>query len=291
MKETAVYENHSIRPLTQDEVDFYHKNGYVVVRGMFDAKEMQLVQAVCQSDPNLAVSLKKVVDANGNTWGASVWTGLNDSLVSTITRIARIVEAVQAITGEQDCYHMYSKIVQKYPHDDSIVHWHQAFPSWYDDGVPFPDKATDFSIAITENTKENGCLQVIEKSHLLGRIDRVDIGNTVQCDPKHIERALHDLKIVDCEMEAGDLVFFHPNMVHGSVGNKTDKTRILMHCHYNAMSNRPFAEGLEAHTCLPLNKLSDSAIKDGVYKLGFDPNAKDWNWYNRDPEEYLKAIA
>ncbi|MDQ7089816.1 MAG: phytanoyl-CoA dioxygenase family protein [Methylococcales bacterium] len=269
---------------------FFRKNGYVVVRALFDDEEMKLVQAVCQSDPNLAVSLKTVVDNTEHTWGASVWTGLNDSLVSAITRTARMVEIAETIAGGE-CYHMYSKIVQKPPHDKSIVRWHQAFPSWYDDGVPFPDKATDCSIAVTENTKANGCLQVIEKSHLLGRIDRIEIGNTVESDPKHIERALRDLKIVDCEMDIGDTVFFHPNTVHGSQQNTTDNTRILMHCHYNAMSNRPFAEGLEAHSCLPLEKLPDSAIKDGIYTIGFDPNAKDWNWYNKDPEEYLKAIA
>ena len=280
------YEPHSIRPLTQDEIASYKALGYVIIRGLFDAKEMELVRAVCQSDPSVEASLKTIVDVKGKTWGAAVWTGLNDSLVSVITQTARMVEAVEALVGSTP-YHMYSKIVQKPAHDDSTVSWHQAFPAWYREGCLFPDFFTDCSIAITDNTKANGCLQVIEKSHLLGRVDCVEIGNALLCDPKYITNALKHLKIIDCEMAAGDTVFFHSNTIHGSLENKTNETRILMHCHYNAMSNRPSQENLEAHSCLPINKMPDSAIKDGVYTHGFISNAKDWNWYNTDPDDLL----
>lgn len=157
----------SIRPLTQDELNFYSENGYVIVRELFTPEEMELVRAVCQSDPSLETALKKVVDDRGRSWGASVWSGLNDSLVSVVTQTTRMVEAAEAITGEA-CYFMYSKIVQKPAHDDSIVYWHQGYPAWHYDGCPFPDMFASCSIAVNENTKDNGCLQVIEKSHKLG---------------------------------------------------------------------------------------------------------------------------
>lgn len=277
----------SIRPLTQEEIASYKELGYVIIRGLFDAEEMKRVQAVCQSDPSLEVSLKTVIDENGKTWGASVWTGLNDSLVSVITQTARMVEIVEGLIGET-AYHMYSKIVQKPGPDESTVGWHQAFPAWHREGCLFPDLFTDCSIAITDNTKANGCLQVIEKSHLLGRIDCVEIGNAMLCDPERVTNALKKLKVVDCVMAAGDVVFFHSNTIHGSLQNTTNETRILMHCHYNAMSNAPSEEGLPAHSCLPIEKLPDSAIMDGTYTKGFDPNAKDWNWYNKDPDEIVQ---
>jgi len=287
MTQKSVSKDCSIRPLTQDEIAFYHENGYVIIRGLFDAEEMKLVQAVCQSDPNLPSSLKTVIDNQGRSWSAAVWTGLNNSLVSVITQTARMVEAAEKLTNHT-CYHMYSKIVQKPPHDESCVYWHQGFPGWYKDGCPFPNLFANCSIAVTDNTKDNGCLQVIEKSHLLGRIDHVAEGNAeqVRCDPKRITRALEHLKIVDCEMVSGDTLFFHSNTIHGSLQNRTDDTRILMHCHYNAMLNRPSEERPEAHSCLPLHKLPDSAIKDGVYTSGFESNSQDWNWYNKEPEDY-----
>lgn len=287
MSQQTLSKNTSIRPLTQDEIDFYRENGYVIVRGLFDAEEMKLVQSVCQSDPNLPSALKKVIDNQGRSWSAAVWAGVNDSLVSAVTQTARMVEAAEAITGES-CYFMYSKIVQKPPHDESVVYWHQGFPAWYEEGCPFPDLFASCSIAVNENTKDNGCLQVIEKSHLLGRVDHVAEGNAekVRCDRQRIERALKHLKVVDCEMATGDTVFFHGNTIHGSQQNITDDIRILMHCHYNALSNHPSATNLKGHSCTPLEKLPDSAIKEGVYQSGFESNAQDWNWYNKEPENY-----
>jgi len=279
----------SIRPLTKDELNFYRENGYVIVRQLFDPEEMELVRAVCQSDPKLKEVFKPVIDNDGKTWGASVWAGLNDSLVSIVTQTARMVSAAEAITGES-CYFMYSKIVQKAAYDDAIVYWHQGFPGWYYDGCPFPDLFASFSIAVNRNTKDNGCLQVIEKSHLLGRIDHISEGNSekVRCNPKQIIRALEHLKVVDCEMETGDVLFFHGNTIHGSLENKTGDVRILMHGHYNALINRPSEDKPDSHRCVPMKKLPDSAIKDGLYTSGFESDSQNWNWYNNVPEDYVK---
>ncbi len=59
-----------------------------------------------------------------------------------------------------------------------------------------------------------------------------------------------------------------------------------MHCHYNAISNQPSDEYQDAHPCLPLEKLPDSAIKNEVCTSGFEANIKDWSWYNDDPENF-----
>lgn len=280
----------STRPLTQDELSFYHENGYVIVRGLFDTEEMELVRSVCQSDPNIERALKLVIDDQGKKWGAAVWGGLNDSLVSVVTRTARMVEIAEAIIDQKPCYFMFSKIVQKPAHDDSTVYWHQGFPAWYSDGCTFPDMFASCSIAVNKNTKDNGCLQVIAKSHRLGRIDHVAEGNAdkVRCEPRRITQALEHLEVVNCEMEPGDVVFFHGNTIHGSAENKTDDVRILMHCHYNAMANRPYEDNPDAHPCVPLTKLPDSAIKDGLYTSGFESNREEWNWYNVEPENYVK---
>lgn len=289
MSQATLTKQSSIRPLTKDELDFYHENGYVIVRGLFDVEEMELVQTVCQSDPNIESALKLVIDDQGRKWGAAVWGGSNDSLVSVVTRTARMVEAAEDIIGKP-CYFMFSKIVQKPAHDDSVVYWHQGFPAWYSDGCTFPDMFASCSIAVNKNTKDNGCLQVIAKSHRLGRIDHVAEGNAdkVRCDPARITQALEHLEVVNCEMETGDVVFFHGNTIHGSAENSTDDVRILMHGHYNAMVNGPSEARPESHPCVPIEKLPDSAIKDGLYASGFESNRQEWNWYNKEPEGYVK---
>lgn len=267
--------------LTQAQLAQYHEDGYVIVRGLFDLEEVSLVRAVCEQDPNLANSLRTVVNQDGKPWQAAVWNGLNDSLVSVMTRLTRIVDAAELILGET-CYHWHSKIVQKSPYDSAIVDWHQGYTYWYGDGCLFPNLVT-CTVAITENTKAHGCLQVIKKSHLMGRIEPVLRGNGDVCDPQRMEKIIEKLEVVDCEMASGDAVFFHANTIHGSLGNQTGDTRILMHCHYNAISNQPVEEeGRKSHPYIPLEKLPDSALKNGLYRSGFEEQTGDWNWYTSD---------
>ncbi|NEO10522.1 hypothetical protein [Moorena sp. SIO3I8] len=111
--------------LTQEQLTQYHEDGYVIVRGLFDSEEVSLIREVCDNDPNLANSLRTVINQKGEPWHAAVWNGLNDSLVSVVTRLTRIVDTAELILGEE-CYHWHSKIVQKLPYDDTVINWHQG---------------------------------------------------------------------------------------------------------------------------------------------------------------------
>lgn len=267
----------SMPSLSSADIDFYNENGYLIVRDIFDSEEVEVIRKVAEEDPDVKDALSEIVDGNGNSWHAAVWTGVNDSLVSVVNRTTRIIDAVEAILGEE-CYHWHSKLVRKPPHDPGYVDWHQGHGYWYEDGCLFPSFVT-CTISITPSTPANGCLQIIPKSHLMGRIEHIPTGNSTACDPSYIQAALKKLDVVDCEMNAGDAVFFHANTIHGSQANQTDKARVLMHCHYNAASNEPFKEGTEHHHYVPIQKLPDSAIKDGLYRKTFQAKPDNWDWY------------
>ncbi|MFM8738935.1 MAG: phytanoyl-CoA dioxygenase family protein, partial [Cytophagales bacterium] len=89
--------------------------------------------------------------------------------------------------------------------------------------------------------------------------------------PKRVKEILKRLEVVDCEMEPGDVMFFHGNTLHCSGHNRTGSPRTVIHCHYNAVSNAPFwVEGQEHHQYKPIEKLPDSTIKDGNYSSVFE---------------------
>ena len=92
----------------------------------------------------------------------------------------------------------------------------------------------------------------------------------VDADPHRVEKVLERLEIIDCEMQPGDVLFFHGNTLHSSPPNNSNHFRSLMYCTYNAVSNEPFIkEGQEHHRYRKLNKLSDSTIKEGKYDTVF----------------------
>ena len=254
-------------PLTPSQIETYHQDGYLIVPGLFTADELAPLKAVCDDPDALADTRLTVNDLSGRAYHASVWSELGDDYIGVFPRLARLVDAVEALLGEA-CYHWHSKIVTKRP-GDGRVEWHTAYETWYEDGCLYPS-LVGISIAIDRNTRPNGCLQVLKKSHLMGRITSVQIGNTCGSDPARVEQALKRHELVYCEMEPGDTLFFHPRMLHASDANESDGSRTMMHCSYNAVSNQPFIkEGQEHHQYKPLIKLPDSTLKDYNYDAVF----------------------
>ena len=57
----------------------------------------------------------------------------------------------------------------------------------------------------------------------------------------HLEAAIERYEHLYVEMEAGDALVFHGNLLHRSDANNSDTYRWGYICSYNAVSNAPFA--------------------------------------------------
>lgn len=256
------------RPLSQEQIRQYHEDGFIIVPGFFDPEEIETVRKACQTD-SVDGAQTKFTDGDGNFSQIAFWSDLSDSLLGVIPRLARIVDATEALLGGE-CYHWHSKLVKKDAHSEGRFEWHQGYGGWYYEGCLFPGIIGCF-IAIDRNSKENGCLQVIKGSHSMGRVDHPMVGGAIMCDQKRMEKILEKLPVFDCEMEAGDIMFMHCNTIHASGANNTDKSRSNIICHYNLASNEPvFVEAQEYHYYRPLQKLPDSTIIDGNYSSEFN---------------------
>eukprot|EP01043_Picozoa_sp_COSAG02_P004554 COSAG02_NODE_120_length_35326_cov_39.000823_14_plen_102_part_00 len=90
-------------------------------------------------------------------------------------------------------------------------------------------------IAVTRTTRQNGCLQVIRGSHTIGLVhhDRRSEGQA-EADPVRVEAALAALPLEYIEMESGDALFFHCNLLHKSDQNTSTEPRWSLISCYNA---------------------------------------------------------
>jgi ectoine hydroxylase-related dioxygenase (phytanoyl-CoA dioxygenase family) len=94
----------------------------------------------------------------------------------------------------------------------------------------------------------------------LRRIDHALLeSGQVGVDLKRVDEAKKHLELVYCEMDPGDVLFFHCNTLHRSDKNNSSSRRWTLLCCYNAARNNPF---LDHHhpKYTPLKKLPNSEI-------------------------------
>jgi ectoine hydroxylase len=243
--------------LTDDQLNAYAEDGYLLLRGMLDKEEVEMLGRCAREDRVLDEHSFGRADGEGGTVRLSLWNHPTDTIYGMIARSESLVGCAEQILGGE-VYHYHSKMIMKDAKVGGAWTWHQDYGYWYQNGVLFPD-LTSVSIAVDKATKENGCLQLIRSSHKMGRVDHVLTGDQAGADMERVTHALERLELVYAEMEPGDALFFHANLLHRSDQNRSDKPRWSMICCYNAARNDPYKESHHPRYT-PLKKVRDAEI-------------------------------
>ena len=253
--------------MTPDQLAHYDEHGYVIVRGLFDAEETELLRQAMETDPEIARHAIDREDFEGGATRISLWNRAGDAVYGLAARSARMVDTVEALLGEP-VYHYQSKLTAKDPRVGGAWEWHQDYGYWYHNGCLQP-RLVSCMIALDSSTRENGCLQILDGSHKMGRLDHIPIQgeDQVGADPERIEEMVkRGAKTIPCELEPGDVLFFHCNTLHRSDQNRSDKRRwTLIYC-YNAVSNDTYTN-VDDRGYVPLDKVPDAAVKEAGLKL------------------------
>ena len=131
-------------------------------------------------------------------------------------------------------------------------------------------------IAVDPATQKNGCLQVLKGSHLMGRVNHQISGEQAGADLERVAEAAKVLETVHVEMNAGDAIFFHCNLLHRSDRNASPNPRWSLICCYNAARNNPYRESHHPRYT-PLQKVPDSAIREvGIKRFSDDDSDVAW---------------
>jgi len=238
----------------------FHRDGFVIVRGMFDAEEVGLLRRAMELDPEVRGHMLDRLDAQGAATRIALWNRAGDSVYGMAARCTRMVDTMESLLGGP-VYHFQSKLTAKEPFVGGAWEWHQDYGYWYHNGCLFPDLAS-CQVALDRSTAVNGCLEMVRGSHRLGRIDHVPVPGEGQnvADPARMAQLLQRLEIVPCELEPGDAVFFHSNTLHRSAQNRSPHRRWTLICCYNRVDNDTVGREHDRYY-VPLEKVPDSAVK------------------------------
>jgi len=266
--------------LTQQQQADYQRDGYLIVRNFLAPAEIDKLYAIATGDDLLRKHAFDLNDQTGKKTRLTLWYNPGDDAYGLLTRSRRMVDSADALLdGDSAICHFHSKLMQKEPKVGGAWEWHQDYGYWYKNEFLFPDEMISIMVAITKATKQNGCLQVIKGSHKMGRIEHGFAGEQVGASQHYVDLALKTMPIVYVELEPGDALFFHSNLLHRSEANLSDSARWSLISCYNRQQNVGYNEPNGSHTT-PVNIVPDEALLDwktsGVHESsGFLEKDKD----------------
>lgn len=266
--------------ISNEQISQFDHDGFLLCRGLFDAAEIELLRRSAKEDKALDDHSFGRADGEGGTVRLSLWNHPGQGVYGAFARCDRLVGTVELLLRDE-AYHYHSKMIMKDARVGGAWAWHQDYGYWYGNGVLTPNLVSAF-IAVDPATQTNGCLQVIRGSHHCGRIHHQLTGEQAGADPKRVAEILKRNELVYVEMQPGDVLFFHSNLLHRSDQNRSEHPRWSMICCYNARTNDPYKESHHPRYTR-LERLPDSAIKSiGIKRFADDSSEVSWLDPNRD---------
>lgn len=247
---------------TPQQAAAYERDGCLIIRNFLSPAEIDKLYGIATGDAILRKHAFDLNDQSGKKTKLTLWYNPGDDAYGLLTRSKRIVDSVDLLLdGDAPVCHFHSKLMQKEPKVGGAWEWHQDYGYWYKNEFLFPDKMISVMIAITEATKENGCLQVIKGSHKMGRIEHGFAGEQVGASQHYVDLALKTMPLIYVELKPGDALFFHSNLLHRSEANLSDKARWSLISVYNRQDNIGYNEPNGSHT-VAVQVVPDDALMD-----------------------------
>lgn len=226
--------------LNDDLLADYHRDGYVLLPGLFTPTEVKAMLDDVEGGERVASHTRGNEDATGRKAKLAIWHELGDDIWAAVSTNPRMVNAVRILLGEEIAF-FHGKVMLKEAGTGGAWEWHQDYGYWYNQGFASPRMISAFT-ALDACTRENGCLQVLRGSHKLGRLDHGKVGAQTGADPGRIGQIEELFERVHVEMTPGSVLFFHSNLLHMSGPNDSPHHRRSFIMCYNALANPQFVE-------------------------------------------------
>ena len=246
--------------LSDEQMSSFHKDGYLILRDVYNQREIDRLYTVATADKVMEENALDLNDQDGRKTKLSLWFSPGNDLFGYLARGASRIRMVgQLLGGLSPVCHYHSKLMQKAPKVGGAWEWHQDYGYWYKNQFMFPDQLLSVMVALTPATKENGCLQVLRGSHKLGRLNHGFSGEQMGADMTMVNNALKTMELVYCELNQGDVLYFHSNLLHRSAPNLSESPRWSVISCYSLQSNLAYNETSTSWK-IPVETVPDEAI-------------------------------
>jgi hypothetical protein len=217
--------------LSQEQIEQFHRDGFLVVRGMYNAEEMKDISSwtdEVSGSPEVPGHYMMYFEASKQDGSRIIsriedFVSFHEGLSELITR-RRMQQAVSDLFGESAVL-FKDKINFKLPGGDGFKE-HQDVQAGWDDYGKLHITAM---IAIDETNAENGSVEMIPGMHKQGLLGKMWSPLT------DTDTSNASYQPVHCQ--PGDAVFFDSYAPHRSLPNTTEEARRVLYITFNGLSD------------------------------------------------------
>ncbi len=249
-KDPIVYGGADDGPLSPEQLAFYQRNGFLRLQGLFSAGEVEACRRELQRlwSREARGTRDEVIREPASDVIRSIFAVHRDSsLFRRLVNDPRLVAIAEQITASAVYVHQ-SRINYKRGFNGKEFYWHSDFETWHvEDGMPRM-RALSMSLALSENTHDNGPLMLIPGSHrryvaCVGETPAEHYKDSLRRqeygvpDEDSLERLAREGGIEAAVGPPGSLIVFDCNTMHGSNSNITPSPRSNLFFVYNSVEN------------------------------------------------------
>lgn len=230
----------------------FHKDGFLVVSGLFTEQETDLVGGIFAAG-SVVPSPKTIREADGGVRSQFFEAG-DSPLIDAFVRQRRMLRWAEALLGSK-VYAYQVKINSKLALSGEAWPWHQDYIFWREkDGLPTPRVLTA-GVFLDEATQFSGPMYFVPGSHCFGVLPTIpheapadDYTNDLTRDLSFqlaadvIEPLVTRFGMASATGKAGSVVFFDGNVAHCSPNNLSPFDRKILFITYCSVENVPRVE-------------------------------------------------
>jgi ectoine hydroxylase-related dioxygenase (phytanoyl-CoA dioxygenase family) len=219
----------------------YWREGYAIVRGLFEPAEVQEIAAAADQIYSEGIAHGRsfrhgnlfynvAMDSAGEPIvRMAQWPSYHQPVLNSVRLDRRIAGVLEPLIGG-DLKQIINQIHWKAPGSMGDFAWHQDSKSRRPDWA-FRNLATSYvqtGLALDAHTPESGCLRFIPRSHSRGDLK-------MNCSTHSLGAAMRDAVLdevgltasdaVDVLLQPGDLALWSAYLVHGSGTNRSNHKR------------------------------------------------------------------
>ena len=152
-----------------------------------------------------------------------------------LMRHPAILDLVRSLLGN-DLMVWTTHIYPKEPGDGRFISWHQDSAHWGLDS----NQVLSVWVALTDATRENGCMRMLPGSHHNGQVEHQDTrdSNNILTRGQTISNGIEEDRSVWIELKAGEVSVHHVDMFHASTPNQSNQRRVGVAIRYITPSAR-----------------------------------------------------